>query len=431
MQKPLKSIFLLLLPFACFAQKTVLPGNPDINAKRLKPGKSLFTIYYVKDQTWTKKGSYTNELTILGNEMYFITNYIDEKEKWYKKRTSVADAKTLSPVSYKSEGLKNVLDLKFGNPVTGKEHFLNGEKDKQLEIKPTGKYVDFNIAELLFTTLPLDVGYKATVPEFYYGSSPDSVLSNYLIKDVKSYLHYSPKTGKHESWLVSVLEEESGVIYTYIIDKKDHRIWQREMPAGGGTIEICTNEELDYLPIESKFDKEENLNKLEKGNSAIVGTAFARDHNKGSLAVVNINRAQYAPIGTVVSILPNSPYIQEWKEVNRKIRKGKKLPEVPIDPNVAACIKTTKVYDDKGHFEFTNLMPGEYILFTTFGYTHRYSYQYRSGTSYLMHPSGAVLSSSPTYGSASASSGATAEIESIVTIRKDGDKVDVSLKEVR
>lgn len=430
MQIRLKSIFLLLLPLASFAQKTVVPGSPDINTARLKPGKSLFTIYYVKNNTWTKKGTFTNEIAISGNELKFVADYKDEKDEWFRKRTSTADAKTLSPVGYKSEGLKNSLDLNFGNTITGKYRYVNGDKDKQIAIKPTGKFVDFNVSEILFTTLPLDVGYKAVVPEFYYGDSPDSVLSNYIIKDVKSYIHRSPKTGSHESWLVNVLEESSGAVYAYVIDKKDYRIWQREMPAGGGTIEICVNEELDYQPIESRFDKEENLRRIEKGNSVIVGTAFARDHGRG-VTVVNINRAQYAPRGTVVSILPNSAYIEEWKEVNRKIRKRNKIPEVPIDPNVAACIKKTTVYDDKGHFEFTNLMPGEYILLTSFGYTHRYSYQYYAGTSNLVHPSGTVLSSNPIYKSANAASGATAEIEMKVTIRKDGDKVDVNLKDVR
>jgi hypothetical protein len=227
------------------------------------------------------------------------------------------------------------------------------------------------------------------------------------------------------------LEESSGAYYTYIIDKKDHRIWQREMPVGGGTIEICVNEELDYQPIQNKFNKELTLKMLEKGNSVIMGTALARDHGNSKLQLVNINKAQFAPKGTVVSILPNSAYLEEWKEVNKKIRKRNKLPQVPIDPNVSACIKKTTVYDDKGHFEFTNLMPGEYILITSFGYTHQYSYSYYAGTSSLVHPSGAVLSSSPIYKSANAATGVTAEIEEKVTIKNDGDKVEMKLKDTR
>lgn len=434
MKTLLRSAFLLLVPLAGMAQKTVIPGSSDINTDRLKAGKSLYTIYYVKDNNWTKKGTFTNEIIFSGDALRFIVDYKDDKDKWYRKRTSVTDAKTLSSRSYKSEGLKNTLDLNFGATVTGKWHYMTGEKEKQVTIKPTGKFVDFNVSEILFTTLPLSTGYKAIIPEFYYGTgtSPDSVLSNYIIKDVKSYVQRSPKTGEHPSWLVSVLEESSGAYYTYIIDKKDYRIWQREMPVGGGTIEICVNEELDYQPIASKFNKEEALQKLEKGNSVIIGTALARDHSSNNrLQVVNINKAQFAPRGTVVSILPNSPYIEEWKAVNKKIRKGKKLPEVPIDPNVSACIKKTTVYDDKGHFEFTNLMPGEYILITSFGYTHQYSYSYYAGTSSLVHPSGAVLSSSPIYKSANAATGATAEIEEIVTIKNDGDKLEIKLKDTR
>lgn len=434
MKTLLRSAFLLLLPLAGIAQKTVIPGSDDVNTSRLKPGKSLYTIYYVKDNTWTKKGTFTNEIIVSGNDLRFIADYKDDKDKWYRKRTSVTDAKTLGVRSYKSEGLKNTLELNFGTTVTGKMHYLTGEKDKQITIKPAGKFVDFNVSEIFFTTLPLSTGYKAIIPEFYYGTgtSPDSVLSNYIIKDVKSYVQRSPKTGDHDSWLVSVLEESSGAYYTYIIDKKDYRIWQREMPVGGGTIEICVNEELDYQPIQARFNKEEALQKLEKGNSVIMGTALARDHsNNNRLQVVNINKAQFAPKGTVVSILPNSAYIEEWKAVNKKIRKGKKLPEVPIDPNVSACIKKTTVYDDKGHFEFTNLMPGEYILLTSFGYTHQYSYSYYAGTSSLVHPSGAVLSSSPIYKSANAATGATAEIEEIVTIKNDGDKLEIKLKDTR
>lgn len=433
MQILFKTFLLFLLPIAGFAQKTVLPGSPDINMSRLKAGKSLYTIYYVKNNNWIKKGTYTNEIIYSGDALRFIADYRDHKDQWYRKRTSVTDAKTLDVRSYKAESLKSTIDLNFGTTITAKMH-APGEKDKQVTIKPTGKYVDWNVSEILFTTLPLNTGYKAIIPEFYFatGINPDSVLSNYIIKDVKSYVQRSPKTGEHPSWLVRVLEESTGAYYTYIIDKKDYRIWQREMPVRGDSMEICVNEELDYQPIAARFNKEEALQKTEKGNSVIMGTAFARDHSSNNkLQVVNISKAQYAPRGTVVSLLPNSAYIEEWKAVNKKIRKGKKLPEVPIDPNVSACIKKTTVYDDKGHFEFTNLMPGEYILITSFGYTHQYSYSYYAGTSSLVHPSGTVLSSSPIYKSANAATGATASIEEIVTIKNDGDKVDIKLKDTR
>lgn len=434
MKKTLSLIALLcfaMISFHAFAQKTVLPGSPEIKTANLSPGKSLYTIYYVKGSTWTKKGTFTHDLSVTGNELKLVANYIDPNDKWYRKTTSLANAITLAPISYKFEGLKSTSELFFGNTVTGNFHSFANKKAEPVNLKPTEKFVDYNLAEHLFTTLPLSTGYKATIPEFYYDRKTDKLVTNYVIKEVKSYQYRSTKTGIHESWLVSVLEESTGALYYYVVDKNKHCIWQREMSMADGMWEICVNEELDYQPIKNTFNKEEALAKLEKGNSVILGTTFARDHSRGGIAVLNLNKAQYAPKGTVVSILPNLPYVKEWNEVNKKIRKGKKLPEVPIDPNVPASIRTTKVYDNEGHFEFTNLMPGEYILMTSFGYTHAYSYSYYAGTNYLMHPSGAVLSSSAVYNTANASTGAKADIETVVTIKEDGEKLKVNLKDVR
>lgn len=41
-----------------------------------------------------------------------------------------------------------------------------------------------------------------------------------------------------------------------------------------------------------------------------------------------------------------------------------------MSKDAAACIKVAAVYDDKGSFEFVNLMAGEYLLYTEFGYVH-------------------------------------------------------------
>ncbi|GGI50738.1 hypothetical protein GCM10011425_19500 [Mucilaginibacter galii] len=391
----------------------------------------MYTIYYVKGTIWTKKGSFTNDVSISGNKLRLVSEYKDQNGKWYRKRTSLANVTTLAPISYKLEGTKSNLELNFGNNITGRYYDLGTKKEVPVTLQAKDKYVDYSIADHLITTLPLKTGYKATFPEFYYDSKTEKLITNYIIKEVKSYVYRSPKTGDHESWLVNVLEESTGALYYYVVDKAQHRLWQREMSVAGGTWEICVDEELDYQPIKNKFNKEEALAKLEKGTSVIIGTSYARDHARGGIALLNLNKAQFAPKGTIVTIIPNSPYIEEWKEVNKKIRKGKKLIEVPIDPNVQACIKTTKVYDDKGHFEFTNLMPGEYLLSTSFGYTHNYAYSYQSGTSYLMHPSGAVLSSNAVYSTASGSTGVKADIETAVTIKENGEQVKVNLKDVR
>jgi hypothetical protein len=85
------------------------------------------------------------------------------------------------------------------------------------------------------------------------------------------------------------------------------------------------------------------------------------------------------------------------------------------------------VYDDKGQFEFANLMPGEYYLYTEFayvktrtqtevvGYTDTYINGFFQG------------SSERTKDFQVASSGA-AGIKKIIVIKKPGETISVTLK---
>lgn len=58
-----------LFPFAAWGQKMVAPGSSDINTKYIKPEKSLYTVYYVKDNNWDKQGSLIYDVTSTGNEL--------------------------------------------------------------------------------------------------------------------------------------------------------------------------------------------------------------------------------------------------------------------------------------------------------------------------------------------------------------------------
>ncbi|MFI2744651.1 hypothetical protein ACG2LH_18090 [Zhouia sp. PK063] len=430
-------LFLFVL-FQCAlqlqAQKVLTPQNLKIDQRNFNFKETKYTVYEVKDKNWKPVASYTASLHQNEHQFILTKTYLDTKGQWYKTNISTAAASTFSPISAKSKSPKYEYNIVFGTPTTVQIKTLNtSEKDNIVQLPLKGAYFDFSMLEPTLSSLPLKVGYKATIPLFYYDEKSGNHITDYSITEVKSYEYWSTKTGKHASWLVSVLEHSTNATYYYIIDKKDHRLWQREMPMGNNTWEICVNEELDYQPIVNTFNKKEALDKVHNGNSSIIGVAFARDHSKGGMVptLVNINKAQYAPKGTVISIILNSPYLDEWKTVNKKIRKKHKIPEVPIDSNVASCIKTTKVYDDKGHFEFTNLAPGEYVLMTSFDYTHNYVYSYYAGTSYLMHPSGTVLSSQAVYNTASASTGANASIEKKVTIKEDGETVSVKLKDTK
>lgn len=422
-------LLLNLLPFVAFCQKTIFPGSPEIKTSYLKPEKSLYTVYYVKDTSWAKQGTMTYDISFSDNKLNLFYKYTEKNNEWTTVRTSVADAKTLKSISYKSEGAKSKLELNFGETIKGSYYSKKDKKEKQLNLSPKGQFFDFNLAEHMFTTLPLDVGYKAIIPEFYYDNNSDVLIGNYVIKEVKSYVFWSPRTGKHDTWLVTVLEQSTGAIYNYVIDKKDRRLWQREMSMGKGMWEICVNEEIDYQPIKNKFNKDQSAQQITKGNSVIIGTAFARSNSGKRLGgLVNTAKKQFAPKGTEITLFPSSAYYEEWISVNKKIKKQGKMPGVPLDSKFGTCVKKAKVYDDEGHFEFADLMPGTYVVMASFDFTNSYNYSYVSGyTNYYNY--WGYTGSTTNYGSARQSYRDKANIEKQVTIDKDGEKKEVSLKD--
>lgn len=421
---------LFLFPFMAVGQKALVPGGKDISTKYIKPEKSLYTVYYVKDTEWKNMGALTYDITLANNQLTLNNTFTPKDNGSPATRISTADAQTLRAISYADETKNAKLNLNFAEIITGNFYSKKTKKDKKLKLQPKEEYFDFNWSDHLITTLPLDVGYKARFPQFYYNDGSDVLVEYYTIKEVKSFIYNSPRTGKHETWLVSVLEESTNATYNYAIDKKDHRLWQREMSMANGMWEITVNEELDYQPIKNKFNKDEVTRQISNGNSVIIGTAYARsDSGKKLGGLVNTAKKQYAPRGTEITLFPSSAYYEEWVEVNKKIRKQNKMPEVPLNSDFGYAIKKTKVYDDQGHFEFMDLMPGTYIVMVSFDFTNSYNYSYVSGYTNYYNYYG-YQGSTTNYGTAKQSYSDKANIEKRVTIDKDGDKKEVNLKEI-
>ncbi len=213
--------------------------------------------------------------------------------------------------------------------------------------------------------------------------------------------------------------------------KKDRRLWQREMSMSKGMWEITVNEELDYQPIKNKFNKEQAIRQISNGNSVVIGTAFARsssgkkigrsgEHGKKNNMLQKGQRFCFSQI--LLITMNGSMSI-------KKIRKEKKVAEVPLDPDFGHSIKRTKIYDDEGHFEFADLMPGNYIIMTSFDFTNSYNYSYVSGyTNYYNY--WGYAGSTTNYGTGRSSYTDKANIEKRITIDKDGEKKEVNLKEM-
>lgn len=136
---------------------------------------------------------------------------------------------------------------------------------------------------------------------------------------------------------------------------------------------------------EAAFNKEEILKLVTNGTAVIRGEAFAKDNQapiKG-MVLVNINKKQFPPKGTEVLLIPYTEFFKNWLEHNKKAAKKNEEP-LPLPEGASECFLKTKIIDNKGTFEFSGLMPGQYFLVSEFsfistksttrteGYTHTY-----------------------------------------------------------
>jgi hypothetical protein len=95
MQMKIRILILVLhlLPFVAFCQKTIVPGSREINTSYLKPEKSLYTVYYVKDTSWAKQGTMAYDISFSDNKINLFYKYTEKNNEWSTLRTSIADAK--------------------------------------------------------------------------------------------------------------------------------------------------------------------------------------------------------------------------------------------------------------------------------------------------------------------------------------------------
>lgn len=186
------------------------------------------------------------------------------------------------------------------------------------------------------------------------------------------------------------------------------------------------------VPQNAPFNQTEALKMVNGGSAVIKGKVFARDNQAGGIfkgmAVLNINPKQYAPPGTEIFLFPYTPYFQEYLEVSKKYAKKGKVVELPAE--ALACIKATRVTDEQGHYEFTNLTPGEFFLFTSFGYVHTSTATETVGqTDHYVN--GVYQGSNPITQSYSVNNGSNAVVEKRVRIEETGEVKEADLKKTR
>ena len=107
------------------------------------------------------------------------------------------------------------------------------------------------------------------------------------------------------------------------------------------------------------FDIKKATEMLNAGNAEIKGIAY---YEGKSPVGIKIGDKWFAKPGTIVFLYPITPYIEEYLELKKKNKEGKRL--ATISP-LANCYRIeSKVYNDKGEFIFMGLSSGKYYLET-------------------------------------------------------------------
>lgn len=422
------SIWLLTAALFCKAQNTLIPGTNTFETAKLKSGRTEMVYYAVNGNKSVEIGSFVVDVALKNNTMAVFTTlqFKNSPDKWID--TCISDANTLKPIYRSSFNKDNDYILRYNKEVTG-YHFNKLTKKRTTIQDPAADAVFDSYAYPYFLgLLPLSAGYKKDLVVYDYKPENKTNINKTRIEEVKNNIYVSSLTGEHRVWQVSVFEEATNDKYEYYIDKDSRRIFKIEIIAKGQKL-LLVDKELDYNPFVNKFNKEETLKLIKNGTAVISGEVFARDNqNDGMLkgkAIFNINKKQYAKKGTSVILIPYTAYFKEWLELNESLRKKGRA--IPLPREVTECMKVTTVYDNEGHFEFVNLMPAEYLVYTEFGYVHTgiksevvgYTDTYMNG---MFQGS---RENREYYGY---SANASATVKKIVTIKSEGEKVTIKLK---
>lgn len=374
---------LLLVYIACIsactikAQTIILPGDKLINSSLVHQGKFEMTFFHSDITQATELGTYDVNVEMKDGKLLINTHH---KTKKYEEKNSIfADASSLKSISKNTSNIEKGFSNEF-SINNGTFTNLKAKKKTNYDEKLADQYFDAVVYPYVLSSLPLKLGFENYIlPIVNIDIATNKVTTDeVVILETKTDQFTSPLTGQHSCWKVTVIEMKNKQYVFYYIDKNNRRIrkieYAKKTSNNEGYKLAYLDKETDINLFKTPFDKEAIRKMMNDGNSIIFGEAWAKDdkgfkdNRKIKINVVNFAKKQFAPKGTKVLLIPNTAYYKEWFELNKKQAKVKGAQPIPLPKEAASQIKTTEVFDDKGSFEFANLMPGEYMVYAAFNY---------------------------------------------------------------
>lgn len=114
---------------------------------------------------------------------------------------------------------------------------------------------------------------------------------------------------------------------------------------------------IEIMQPGTEFNFKQAADVLTGGTSEIRGKAF---YEKRTAIGIRVGQTIYARPGIVVTLYPLTAYLEEYLELKKRNKAGKRL--ATISPIAASFRIETKVYSGTGDFVFFGLKPGKYYL---------------------------------------------------------------------
>jgi hypothetical protein len=296
----------------CHAQNFSNLSSPIFEKKWIKNNKSEMSYLVKVDGRMVEIGSFAIDIKAASNNLsvYTALQFLNSKERWTD--TSISDGSSFKPVYRSSFSSDKEYVLNFSNKVTG--YYIVKKANKKLLVneQPKDFFIDSYSYPYLLGLLPLASGYRTDLQVYDYKPGNSSSIKKARIEEVRNNVYTSSLTGEHKVWQVSVFEEATNDYYQYYIDKETRRIWKIEVRSNGQEIALI-DKEIDFNPFTTRFNKDETLQLIKSGSGVISGQIFARDNQapiKG-IAILNVNKKQYARNGTSVILIPHTPFFKE------------------------------------------------------------------------------------------------------------------------
>jgi hypothetical protein len=234
-----KILFFSILNITSFtsnAQNVLTPSKKSFDKKWVKNTNYQMIWYALRDTAKFEIGKVTTQILTDKINLTVITQVSMKNMKTAWVDSTIANIKNLKPIRHASYNMQRDMVLNFGKIVTG---FYNDKMKKSNTIindTTNSQYFDSNLYPVIIGWLPLYEGYKQDISIYDYNPSAKIGVLKASIKNVKSGVYQSEKSGSRNVWIVTVTDEigngENGVS-TYYFDKLDRKLWKQEVDVNG------------------------------------------------------------------------------------------------------------------------------------------------------------------------------------------------------